>query len=316
MQFFITCTPGVESVLKREIEKIGGTDLVVSDRGIKCSGPDNLIAELNVWIRTGNRVYVVLAEQKTKTFDELFNTTIALDWKKLIPKDAPIIVDAVSVKSELESIPAVQKTIKKAIVTSITGDRESILREDDKVPGNHSHRSCHDREKHRAGYRSTLRGREFPLVWRGEFPARERAGENENHDRQNLRHQRKRHRQRSGEDSPKQCQACGRFRYRNVWTQRFQILCLRIFIRSNSLQSSVRDPSSGLRPRPFVQGHFHRIHEEHFPLRRYHHFLRLREIHPTQLLEKPQALQRKRALLFLFQKVRGKNLNLQNIGLM
>ena len=24
MQFFITCTPGVESVLKREIEKIGG----------------------------------------------------------------------------------------------------------------------------------------------------------------------------------------------------------------------------------------------------------------------------------------------------
>jgi len=137
MQFFITCTPGVESVLKKEIERIGGTELVVSDRGILCSGPDNLMAELNVWIRTGNRVYLVLTEKRTRTFDEIFDTTSAIDWRKYIPKDAPIIVDAVSVKSELESIPAIQKTIKKAIVTKITGDRESILREDDKVTGIH-----------------------------------------------------------------------------------------------------------------------------------------------------------------------------------
>lgn len=137
MQFFITCTPGVESVLKREIEKIGGENLVVSDRGILCSGPDNLLAELNVWVRTGNRVYMVLREKRTRSFDELFDTAIALDWRKYIPKDAPIVVDAVSVKSELESIPAIQKTLKKAIVTKITGDRESILKEDVKVTGIH-----------------------------------------------------------------------------------------------------------------------------------------------------------------------------------
>ena len=137
MQFFITCTPGVESVLRKEIEKISGTNLVVSDRGILCSGTESLMAELNVWIRTGNRVYLVLAEKKTRTFDELFDTTSAIDWRKYIPKDAPIIVDAVSVKSELESIPAIQKTIKKAIVTKITGDRESLLREDGKISGIH-----------------------------------------------------------------------------------------------------------------------------------------------------------------------------------
>lgn len=137
MQFFITCTPGVESVLKREIEKIGGTNLVVSDRGILCSGPENLLAELNVWIRTGNRVYLVLAEKRTRSFDELFDTTSTIDWRKYIPKDAPIIVDAVSVKSDLDSIPAIQKTIKKSIVTKITGDRETILREDDKITGIH-----------------------------------------------------------------------------------------------------------------------------------------------------------------------------------
>lgn len=137
MLFFITCTPWVESVLHKEIEKIGGTDILVSDRGILCSGPDSLLAELNVWIRTGNRVYMVLAERKTQTFDELFDTTSAIDWRKYIPKDAPIVVDAVSVKSDLDSIPAIQKTIKKAIVTKITWDRETLLREDEKVAGIH-----------------------------------------------------------------------------------------------------------------------------------------------------------------------------------
>ena len=80
---------------------------------------------------------MVLAERRVRFFDELFDTTLALDWRKYIPKDAPIMVDAVSVKSDLDSIPAIQKTLKKAIVTSITGDRETILREDVKIPAIH-----------------------------------------------------------------------------------------------------------------------------------------------------------------------------------
>lgn len=137
MQFFITCTPGVESILRKEIEKIGGTDLVVSDRGILCSGDESLMAELNVWVRTGNRVYLVLAEKKTRNFDELFDATLSIDWRKYIPQDAPIVVSAVSVKSELTSVPAIQKTVKKAIVTKITGNKESFLREDAGVPEIH-----------------------------------------------------------------------------------------------------------------------------------------------------------------------------------
>lgn len=46
-------------------------------------------------------------------------------------------MDAISVRSELDSIPAIQKTVKKAIVTKITGDRETFLREDDTVPAIH-----------------------------------------------------------------------------------------------------------------------------------------------------------------------------------
>lgn len=137
MQFFITCTPGVESVLKKEIERIGGTDLVVSDRGILCSGPESLMAELNVLDSYGKPSVSRACWKTNSNFRRTFRTTSTLNWRKYIPKDAPIIVDAVSVKSDLDSIPAIQKTLKKAIVTKITGDRETILREDDKVTGIH-----------------------------------------------------------------------------------------------------------------------------------------------------------------------------------
>ncbi len=43
----------------------------------------------------------------------------SINWKSLIPKNAPIIVDAISIKSTLESIPAIQRTAKKAIIESL-----------------------------------------------------------------------------------------------------------------------------------------------------------------------------------------------------
>lgn len=137
MQFFITCTPGVESVLKHEVEWLGGQDILTSDRSVECSWPDSLLAELNISIRTGNRIYCVLAEKSGTTFDSLFDLTLSVDWGKYIPVDAPITVDALSVRSGLDSVPAIQKTVKKAIVTKITGDRETFLREDTSIPAIH-----------------------------------------------------------------------------------------------------------------------------------------------------------------------------------
>lgn len=137
MRFLITCTPGVESVLRREVERLGGEDIVVRDRSVECAGPDELLARLNLWIRTGNRVYLILDEGRTDTFDALFDLVERVDWKKYIRTGAPIAVDAVSTRSELTNTPTIQKIAKKAIVTSITGDRETFLREDDTIPAVH-----------------------------------------------------------------------------------------------------------------------------------------------------------------------------------
>jgi 23S rRNA G2445 N2-methylase RlmL len=44
--------------------------------------------------------------------------------------NVPIVVDAVSIRSELSSLPAIQKTSKKSIVTKILGSKDEILYED------------------------------------------------------------------------------------------------------------------------------------------------------------------------------------------
>ncbi|EKD44391.1 MAG: hypothetical protein ACD_71C00154G0008, partial [uncultured bacterium (gcode 4)] len=43
MNFLITCTPGVESVLKREVERLWGENIRASDRSVECSGPERLL---------------------------------------------------------------------------------------------------------------------------------------------------------------------------------------------------------------------------------------------------------------------------------
>lgn len=107
------------------------------DRSVECVGPESLLAELNLWVRTGNRVYVLLSEGRSTDFDRLFDIVSTVNWPKLIPSESPIIVEAVSTRSTLTSLPAIQKTVKKAIVTKITGDRETFLRENDSLPAIH-----------------------------------------------------------------------------------------------------------------------------------------------------------------------------------
>jgi 23S rRNA (guanine2445-N2)-methyltransferase / 23S rRNA (guanine2069-N7)-methyltransferase len=52
-------------------------------------------------------------------FGELFDQTKALDWGRYIPADGQFPVNGRSVKSQLSSVPACQKVVKKAIVESL-----------------------------------------------------------------------------------------------------------------------------------------------------------------------------------------------------
>lgn len=110
------CHFGLESVLKFEITKIGGEDIVVSDGKITFSGDENIIARANLSLSTAERVLIELAEFKAVTFEELFQGVKAIELERFIGKDDAFPVKGYSLNSKLHSVPDCQSIVKKAAV--------------------------------------------------------------------------------------------------------------------------------------------------------------------------------------------------------
>lgn len=70
----LTCQSGLESLVKRECERLGCTEIQAQDRLISCTGTERNMYELLIWSRFSNRVYIELAREKTDDFDQLYNT--------------------------------------------------------------------------------------------------------------------------------------------------------------------------------------------------------------------------------------------------
>jgi 23S rRNA (guanine2445-N2)-methyltransferase / 23S rRNA (guanine2069-N7)-methyltransferase len=69
---------------------------------------------------------IELAAFPAADFDALFDTTRSLPWEEWIAADAAMPVRGRSQKSQLTSVPAVQRTVKKAIVERLLSAR-SVL---------------------------------------------------------------------------------------------------------------------------------------------------------------------------------------------
>lgn len=135
MKLFITCIAWVESILSKEIERLGYKNLKSSDRYIYAETDDAGIARVNLWSRVGNKVYIEITKWRVEDFDDLFDIVHSVNWGKYCSWDNPIHTNWVSIKSNLDSIPAIQKITKKAIVTKLTGSKNDILYENaDKKP--------------------------------------------------------------------------------------------------------------------------------------------------------------------------------------
>ena len=66
------CHFGLESVLKFEINKIGGENITVTDGRVSFEGGFEMIARANICLASAERVLIELAKFTAKTFEELF----------------------------------------------------------------------------------------------------------------------------------------------------------------------------------------------------------------------------------------------------
>lgn len=113
--YIATATMGLESIVAKEIQALG-YDTEVENGKVMFEGPIEAMIEANLWLRTSDRVKLVIGKFHTDTFDDLFEQTKALPWEEFIPVYGEFPVDGRSVKSTLFSISDCQRIVKKAIV--------------------------------------------------------------------------------------------------------------------------------------------------------------------------------------------------------
>ena len=102
--------------MKYEIQKIGGTDLKVSDGKISFTGDENIVARANLCLSTAERVFIELIEFKATTFEELFQGVRAIELERYIGEHDAFPVKGYSLNSTLHSVPDCQSIVKKAAV--------------------------------------------------------------------------------------------------------------------------------------------------------------------------------------------------------
>jgi putative N6-adenine-specific DNA methylase len=113
--FIVPCLFGLESFVADEIRNLGYK--AASENGrVRFYGDMEAAARVNMWMRCGERVLLLMGEFEAKTFSQLFEGTKAIEWENLIPKNGAFPVKGHSLNSVLFSIPDCQAIIKKAVV--------------------------------------------------------------------------------------------------------------------------------------------------------------------------------------------------------
>ena len=114
-----TCAAGIESIVGNELKHLGYKVNVENGR-VRFDGDVADIAKTDLWLRTADRIKIVVGEFTAKTFEELFQGVEGLNWEDFLPLDAEFPVAGKSQKSTLHNVPSVQAITKKAIVTKMS----------------------------------------------------------------------------------------------------------------------------------------------------------------------------------------------------
>lgn len=124
-----TCTFGLESVLKREIISLGYQIKSTDNGRIYFTSDELALARTNIFLRTADRVHIVLSEFPAHDFDELFDGVRSVEWENFISERGQIVVKGRSAGSKIHSVPVAQSMTKKAIIERLrerTGRNEII----------------------------------------------------------------------------------------------------------------------------------------------------------------------------------------------
>ncbi len=114
-QLMATMSSGFEAITAKELQELGYETTTENGR-VLFEGDQADIAKTNLWLRSADRIKIILTEFKALTFEDVFQGVKAVAFEDYLPMDAKFPVTGRSVRSKLHSEPDLQAVTKKAIV--------------------------------------------------------------------------------------------------------------------------------------------------------------------------------------------------------
>ena len=119
LRLWIPTLFGLEGLCAAELRRLGLSEVRAENGRVLCAARPEDIPRVNLNLRTGERVLLLLGQFPAGDFDALFEGTRALPWEDFIPRDGAFPVKGHSLNSTLHAIPACQSIIKKAVAARL-----------------------------------------------------------------------------------------------------------------------------------------------------------------------------------------------------
>ena len=119
LELLIPTLFGLEGLCAEELRRLGLPWVQAENGRVRCGARAADIPRINLNLRTGERVLLVLGRYEARDFDALFEGARALPWEEFVPRDGAFPVKGHSLDSQLHAVPACQSILKKAIAARL-----------------------------------------------------------------------------------------------------------------------------------------------------------------------------------------------------
>lgn len=119
MTIQIPVAAGLEQTVKRQLFSLGYEKAPADNGRIELTGDWQDVARLNTFLRSGERVLLLLHRFFARSFDELYDGVYSIPWENWLQTDSLILMDGKSVQSQLAAIKAAGGVMKKAVISRL-----------------------------------------------------------------------------------------------------------------------------------------------------------------------------------------------------
>ncbi len=112
-------------MVRRELEALGIEASVEEPGRVGFRGTLETICLTNLWLRTADRILIRIASFAASDFEALFESTRQIEWGRWIPQEGEFPVTGRCIRSTLSSVPACQRSIKRAVVDALMRDHQT-----------------------------------------------------------------------------------------------------------------------------------------------------------------------------------------------